>query len=74
MTIGKRCEIILIDFLYQKPIVSSLDIVESLNISKPTANLLLNEFVKKGILVETTGLQRNKLYSFERYLNIYSKI
>lgn len=64
----------MIDFLYQKPIVSSLDIVESLNISKPTANLLLNEFVKKGILVETTGLQRNKLYSFERYLNIYSKI
>lgn len=64
----------LIDFLYQQPIISSTDIVEPLKISKPTANLLLNDFVEKGLLVEVTGLQRNKLYSFERYLKIFSKV
>mgnify|MGYP000001562869 FL=1 len=64
----------LVDFLYQKPIISSADIIEPLGISKPTANLLLSDFVEKGILIEVTGLQRNKLYSFERYLNIFSKV
>jgi Fic family protein len=64
----------LVDFLYQKPIISSADIIEPLGISKPTANLLLSDFVGKGILIEVTGLQRNKLYSFERYLNIFSKV
>lgn len=65
---------VLVDFLYQKPIISSADIIEPLGISKPTANLLLSDFVEKGILIEVTGLQRNKLYSFERYLNIFSKV
>lgn len=64
----------LVDFLYQKPIISSADIIEPLGISKPTANLLLSNFVEKGILIEVTGLQRNKLYSFERYLRIFSKV
>lgn len=64
----------LIDFLYQQPIISSADIIEPLGISKPTANLLLTDFVEKGILVEVTGLQRNKLYNFERYLRIFSKV
>ncbi len=64
----------LIDFLYQQPIISSADIIEPLGISKPTANLLLSDFVEKGILVEVTGLQRNKLYNFERYLRIFSKV
>lgn len=64
----------LVDFLYQQPIISSADIIEPLSISKPTANLLLSDFVEKGILLEVTGLQRNKLYSFERYLKIFSKV
>lgn len=64
----------LIDYLYQQPIISSADIIEPLGISKPTANLLLSDFVEKGILVEVTGLQRNKLYNFERYLRIFSKV
>ena len=64
----------LIDFLYQQPIISSADIIEPLGISKPTANLLLSDFLEKGILVEVTGLQRNKLYNFERYLRIFSKV
>ncbi len=64
----------LIDYLYQQPIISSADIIEPLGISKPTANLLLTDFVEKGILLEVTGLQRNKLYSFERYLKIFSKV
>ena len=64
----------LIEYLYQKPIVSISEIVEPLGISKPTANSLIKEFEKKGILVEVTGYERNKLFAFEKYLNIYSKV
>ena len=64
---------LLIQFLYQKPIISVADIVEPLNISKQTANLLIRDFEKNNILKEITGYERNKLYAFEKYLNIYSK-
>lgn len=63
----------LIDFLYQKPIIAIVDIIEPLNISKQTANQLIKDFVSRGILNEVTGFQRNKLFSFEGYLAIFSK-
>lgn len=63
----------LIDFLYQKPIVAIADIAETLHISRQTANELVKEFINKNILIEITGFQRNKLFSFERYLAIYNK-
>ncbi len=63
----------LIEYLYQKPIVSVSDIAEPLGVSKPTANSLINEFETKGILTEITGSERNKLFAFHRYLDIYSK-
>ena len=63
----------LIEYLYQKPIISISDIIEPLEMSKPTANSLVKEFELKGILKEVTGYQRNKLFVFERYLDIYSQ-
>lgn len=63
----------LVDFLYQKPIIAVADIIEPLEVSKQTANQLVKDFVAKGILAEVTGFQRNKLYAFERYLKIYNK-
>lgn len=63
----------LIEFLYQKPIVSVSEVVKVLGVSKPTANNLIKEFEAKEILKEVTGYQRNKHYAFERYVEIYSK-
>ena len=63
----------LIEFLYQKPIISISDIIEPLGVSKPTANSLVKEFEEKGILKEVTGYERNKLFVFHKYLDIYSK-
>ena len=64
----------LVEYLYQKPVVSISDIVEPLNISKQTANLLIKDFETKEILVETTGHERNKLFVFKRYLDAYSQV
>ena len=63
----------LLDYLYQKPIISISDIIEPLEVSKPTANSLVKEFEEKGILKEITGYERNKLFAFDKYLSIYSQ-
>jgi Fic family protein len=63
----------LIEYLYQRPIISIGDIVEPLSISKPTANTLVKEFETQGILKEITGYERNKMFIFKKYLDIYSK-
>ena len=63
----------LLDYLYQRPIISISDIIEPLEVSKPTANSLVKEFEEKGILKEITGYERNKLFAFDRYLSIYSQ-
>jgi len=64
----------LIDFLYQKPIISVSDIIEPLGVSKQTASILVKEFEQKNILKEITGYERNKLFAFDKYLTIYSKV
>ena len=62
----------LIEYLYQRPIITINDVVEVLGVSKPTASRLVKMFEEKRILRELTGYQRNKLFVFEQYLNIYS--
>ena len=63
----------LIDLLYQTPIVSVNDIIKPLGITKPTANTLVKDFEKAGVLKEITGFERNKLFLFHRYLDIFGK-
>lgn len=63
----------LVDYLYQKPIISVGDIIKPLEITKQTANQIVKEFETKGILKEITGYERNKLFVFEKYINIYSQ-
>lgn len=63
----------LIEFLYQRPIISISDIIEPLDVSKQTASVLVKEFEEKGILIEITGYERNKLFAFDKYLSIYSQ-
>ena len=63
----------LIEFLYQRPIISIGDIIEPLEVSKQTASVLVKSFEEKGILKEITGYERNKLFAFEKYLKIYSQ-
>jgi len=63
----------LVEYLYQQPIVSVANVSKILEVSKPTANTLVKEFEEKGILQEVTGYERNKLFIFKQYLDIYSK-
>ena len=60
----------LLDVIFERPVVSYKTIRELVKASPQTIYTLLDKFEKEGILVEFTGLKRNKTYSFEQLLEI----
>ena len=75
-TLGKRGADarILLDFLYKKPVISPSETVTIINKAPQTAYNLIADLEKMEILKEITGAQRNKLYSFEPYINLFDKL
>ena len=61
----------LLNLLYRKPLVSATDIETALSVSTPTANALIRDFERLGILKEITGQQRGRAYAFDRYLHLF---
>ncbi len=62
----------LMNKLYSNPIINSNDVKEFLKITPATANSLIQDFVKLGILKEITGGRRYRLFSFEDYLKFFT--
>ena len=73
---GKRAPnaLKLLDLLFKRPIVEAKLVERDLGLSQPTVSSLLNEFALKGILVETTGSQRNRRYSYDAYLSLFPSL
>lgn len=61
----------LFDYLFEQPIVTVRMVEQRLECVFATANKIVNQFVKLGILQETTGWQRNRRYKFEPYLALF---
>ncbi|MEM8582906.1 MAG: Fic family protein [Bacteroidota bacterium] len=61
----------LLNYLFTRPVVSRDDLINDLVIPPTSANRLLNRFEALGILKEITGLQRNRIFAFRLYLNIF---
>jgi len=61
----------LMTLLYTSPAVNGVAVSKALKISLPTANALIDDFVGLGILKESTGLKRNRLFVFTEYLNLF---
>ena len=72
-TLGKKTKLAqsLLRYLYSKPIIDSQEISAALSINPSTANRLIEDFVKLGILKETTGYKRNRTFTFEKYLQLF---
>jgi Fic family protein len=60
----------LLDRLYRYPVVSAKDVEESLEVSPPTANSLVQRFTELGLLREITGRQRDRIYHYQEYINL----
>jgi Fic family protein len=73
LRLGKRAPTarLALNLLYRKPIVSAIDLEQALQISTPTANVLIKALINKDILVEITGQQWGRIYMFDRYLKLF---
>lgn len=58
------------EYLKKLPQVSVSLLVQELSITAPTARNALNRMVDLGILEETSGKKRDKIYIYRKYLNI----
>ena len=74
MTLGKRAANgqTLLNLLYRKPYVTAADVEAALGVSTPTANALVRDFERLGLLVEFTGQQRGRAYVFKQYLDLFT--
>jgi len=60
-------------YLQRHPTTDSKKIVENCHLSLPTAIKSLNHLTKLGIVTEITGKARNKIYVYQKYLDILSE-
>ncbi|CAA6605986.1 putative Fic/DOC [Rhodospirillaceae bacterium LM-1] len=60
-----------LNYLYNQPMVSASDIERALGVTTKTANDLIRDFIRLGILVEVTGQRRWRTYVFDRYLTLF---
>lgn len=72
-TFGKRSNnaLLLLQFLFTKPIVHVNQVKEVTRSSYKSANDLVSDFVKVGILKEMTGQNRNRIFGFDQYLKMF---
>lgn len=60
-----------LNYLYSQPVVALQDVIDELKVTKPTANAIITDFVELEILKETTGKKRNRIYTFEQYIDLF---
>jgi Fic family protein len=66
-----RAGLALLDQLYSGPVVSINSIVARMGIPYSTANSLVSRFEEFGILREFSGRQRNRLFRYDSYVDLF---
>lgn len=60
-----------IDFLYNRPIITADKLSEIVSISMPSSYKLISDLEKLNILKEMTGGQRGRMYVFDNYIKLF---
>lgn len=63
----------LLSLLYRRPLVNVKLVADSIESAFPTANRLVSRFEELGLLVETTGQRRSRLFRYEPYLQLFDE-
>lgn len=73
-SLGRSAEkgMLLLNTLYRIPILRIKDVETITTLSNPNALALVSKFVKLGMLKETTGYKRNRVYSYSDYIALFS--
>lgn len=61
----------ILEYLYQRPIVSVNELRDLIGTTYPAANNLVDRMEKLGILVEITGQARNRLFQYAPYVRLF---
>ena len=62
----------IIDYLYKNPVIDAAKVEKIINKSKATHYKLIADLERLEILKEISGAQRNKLYVFKDYLDLFN--
>lgn len=75
LTLGRRAKIAqeLLKLLFSNPIVNTNQIAKNLEITFPTANALVKDFMELGLFREITGFARYRWFSLSEYVNIFKR-
>lgn len=63
----------LLDSLYERPVTDVKTVEKSLQTTFQTANKLINQLERLGIIEELTGQKRNRIYRYHPYLRLFNK-
>jgi len=66
-TLGLR----LLDYLFEQPVITVQLASQHMECAYATANKLIDQFSKLGLLQELTGWKRNRRYRYEPYLTLF---
>ena len=61
----------LVDYLYNRPIITADKVSEIVSISMPSSYKLISDLEKLNILKEMTGGQRDRMYAFDNYIKLF---
>ncbi len=64
---------LLMRHLYQAPVITIKQASRLLGLKANTASALVNDFVKYGVLVESTGKKRNRVFVFAQYVHLFQR-
>ena len=67
----EKCKNEIINAFYENPILSVKDIVLKTGIPDKTVRNLLGLMLEDNLIKEMTGYERNKLFIFEKYFNLF---
>lgn len=61
----------LLDHLFDRPLVNVSSVAATLGVSWPIASKLIGQFEERGLLQETTGQRRNRVFRYGPYLELF---
>lgn len=64
----------ILESLFESPIVTVGQVQQRLGITYPPANALVQRLVAEGVLQETTGQERYRVFQFRPYIDLFSDL
>lgn len=73
LALGKKTKLAqaALHLLYSKPILDGQDLAAGLSVNISTALRLIDDLVRLGILHESTGFKRNRVFIFQKYIALF---